>query len=121
MVTPDDVNSRVGGLADALDAPVALAVGDSAADLPMLALAQRACTPAGTDPELRGHARRMRRPHQAGLLQAVDSLVGHGPRRCPTCALPRPAGGAAVLAASLRAKDATRAGKVTQLVRLLAA
>jgi adenine/guanine phosphoribosyltransferase-like PRPP-binding protein len=115
-----DKGDGLRALAERLDAPVALAVGDSAADLPMLALAERACTPARPDPELRGHARVMHRRYQAGLRAAVASLVGHSPRRCPVCrppALPREA---AVLVAALRAKDAGRWGRLAQAARLLA-
>ncbi len=62
---------------------IAFAVGDTAADLPMLALAERAAAP--------GHARavprrvRVRRPYQAGLAQAVEGLLGHAPGGCPDC------------------------------------
>lgn len=58
-----------------LDAPgLAFAVGDTASDLPMLALAARGAAP--------GHAARalapyrVRRPYQAGLLEAVEGLLG---------------------------------------------
>jgi hypothetical protein len=120
FVTRLDKGDGLRALAERLNAPVALAVGDSAADLPMLGLAERACTPADPDPGLRGHARVMRRPYQAGLRDAVASLVGHSPRSCPVCrppALPREA---AVLLAALRAKDAGRWGRLAQAARLLA-
>ncbi len=84
-------------LADRSDAPaepiLALAVGDSSNDLPMLRLAGRAFAPSNADPALRqsaqdgsAHVEVVGRPCQAGLLLAVSSFLGHAPRRCPVCA-----------------------------------
>jgi hypothetical protein len=55
-------------------APIAAAVGNSAADLRMLDVAQR--------PFLLGPSRRR------GLVQIVSRLVGHAPGSCPRCAPP---------------------------------
>jgi hydroxymethylpyrimidine pyrophosphatase-like HAD family hydrolase len=82
-------------LAETLDgaerpAPIALAVGDTASDLPMLALARRSFAPANAQAELRGDVQRLRRTYQSGLLEAVRRELGHSARRCPACRRPRP-------------------------------
>jgi hydroxymethylpyrimidine pyrophosphatase-like HAD family hydrolase len=85
---------ELAGRGDAPAEPIlALAVGDSSNDLPMLRLAGRAFAPSNADPALRqsaqdgsAHVEVVRRPCQAGLLRAVSSFLGHAPRRCPLCA-----------------------------------
>jgi hydroxymethylpyrimidine pyrophosphatase-like HAD family hydrolase len=68
---------------------IALAVGDTAADAPMLALARSAFVPAHASPEaMVVGARRVRRPYQAGLALAVGQLLGHRPGGCACCRLP---------------------------------
>jgi hydroxymethylpyrimidine pyrophosphatase-like HAD family hydrolase len=83
-----DKGTGLRALASALgDTPdVALAVGDTAADAPMLALASRAFVPAHAAhaATLTG-AKRVSRPYQAGLSQAVATLLGHRPGTCPCC------------------------------------
>jgi hydroxymethylpyrimidine pyrophosphatase-like HAD family hydrolase len=70
---------------------IALAVGDTAADAPMLALASAAFTPAHAVPAAtRTGARRLGRPYQAGLYVAVGELLGHEPGSCPCCRVPPP-------------------------------
>jgi hypothetical protein len=99
--------SRLGG------AEIALAVGDGDADLPMLALAARPAAPANADAAVRasaaaraGRIRFAHRPYGAGLLEAVAGHLGHDPRRCGTCAPPRPESeDAALLLAVLGALD----------------
>jgi hydroxymethylpyrimidine pyrophosphatase-like HAD family hydrolase len=100
---------------------VALAVGDSASDLPMFALAARAVAPANAAGELRRRVELTRRPYGAGLLDAVNEQVGHG-RRCGRCG-PRPARGpsAALLQAALGALDGGRLGKLRHAAALLLA
>jgi hydroxymethylpyrimidine pyrophosphatase-like HAD family hydrolase/adenine/guanine phosphoribosyltransferase-like PRPP-binding protein len=67
-------------------AEVALAVGDTAADAPMLALARSAFVPAHATPEaMVAGAKRVRRPYQAGLALAVAELLGHRPGSCARC------------------------------------
>jgi hydroxymethylpyrimidine pyrophosphatase-like HAD family hydrolase len=67
-------------------AEVALAVGDTAADAPMLALARSAFVPAHAAPEaMVAGAKRVRRPYQAGLALAVAELLGHRPGSCARC------------------------------------
>jgi len=82
-------------LAGVLGAPVtsgglALAVGDSLADLEMLRLATLGCAPRNADPALRdAGVRVLRRPYQSGLHQAAGMLIGHRPGGCPACREPR--------------------------------
>jgi hypothetical protein len=69
-----------------------LAVGDTAADLPMLSLARLAFAPANASSTLRhagASARVLGAPYQAGLALAVERVIGHAPGTCPTCQ-PRP-------------------------------
>jgi hypothetical protein len=69
--------------------PYALAVGDTASDLPFAALAERAWAPGHADPGLRlaGFAS-ARRPYQAGLAEIVARVIGHQPGGCPLCRAP---------------------------------
>jgi hypothetical protein len=101
-----------------LGSPVALAVGDSATDVPMFEVAERAYAPAHARATLGAHARVMRRPYQAGLLDAVARLLGHDPRRCETCTPPPLPADARVILAALRAKDGGALTKLAQLARL---
>jgi len=65
---------------------IALGVGDTAADAPMLALARAAFVPAHAAPEaMTTGARRVARPYQAGLALAVAELLGHRPGGCELC------------------------------------
>jgi len=99
------------------DAPVAFAVGDSASDLPMLHLAERAAAPANADAEVRGAAARgdieiQREPYQGGLLTAVTSFVGHRPSRCTRCRPPRLEDDTRLLMTVLAAQDAGKRRKL---------
>jgi hydroxymethylpyrimidine pyrophosphatase-like HAD family hydrolase len=68
------------------DSRVALAVGDTASDAPMLALGAAAYVPAHAAPEATASgAARLRRPYQAGLSLAVAELLGHPPGDCARC------------------------------------
>jgi hypothetical protein len=68
--------------------PLALAVGDSRTDLPMLCLARLARAPRNAQPELaRAGIQLTRRPYQAGLAAAVADLLGHPPAACTACRL----------------------------------
>jgi hypothetical protein len=65
---------------------LAMAVGDTAADAPMLALASAAFVPAhATHAAATTGARRVARPYQAGLHAAVGELLGHPPGSCRCC------------------------------------
>jgi hydroxymethylpyrimidine pyrophosphatase-like HAD family hydrolase len=69
--------------------PLALAVGDGVADIPMFALAELAVAPANAADVVRASTacRVVRGSYQLGLAQAVQQLIGHRPGKCPTCAL----------------------------------
>ncbi len=107
---------------------LAFAMGDSAADLPMLALADRAFAPANADPQLRelgaadAHAIQfVRRPAQEGLLLAVSAFLGHRPERCAVCAPPRPSSlETRMVLAALGALDGGRRARLKQALRLSA-
>lgn len=67
---------------------LALAVGDTATDLPMLRRATLAFAPANASSTLRrklASTAVLRAPYQAGLALAVERLIGHAPGTCPTC------------------------------------
>jgi hydroxymethylpyrimidine pyrophosphatase-like HAD family hydrolase len=87
---PARVDKGVGirALAARLDAPLHAAIGDTAADAPMLALAERAFVPAHAPRELRSVATMTRRPYQAGFHEAVGALLGHAPGTCAECRVP---------------------------------
>ncbi|HWE10033.1 MAG TPA: hypothetical protein VG325_11800 [Solirubrobacteraceae bacterium] len=65
---------------------IALAVGDTASDVPMLALGDAAYVPAhAAAAATASGAVRLRRPYQAGLALAVAHVLGHRPGDCPRC------------------------------------
>jgi hydroxymethylpyrimidine pyrophosphatase-like HAD family hydrolase len=70
------------------DAPLAFAVGDTATDIPMLALAKRPFAPAHGRQALGGRFTVTRGSYQKGFAEAVGSLLGHAPGSCAQCALP---------------------------------
>jgi hypothetical protein len=75
-----------GGNPAAVGSQIALAVGDTASDAPMLALGDAALVPAHAPAEaLASGALRLRRSYQAGLSLAVEQLLGHRPGRCARC------------------------------------
>jgi hypothetical protein len=87
-----DKASGLGTLSRRLEADggaVALAVGDSVSDLPMLAVAERALAPANADAAVRGAGVEvLSKPYQAGLAQGVARLIGHPPGGCALCRAP---------------------------------
>ncbi len=73
----------------ASDRPLALAVGDGPADVPLIGLAQRFVAPRHADPVLvTAGATKARGAYQAGLADAVGMLIGHRCGGCPTCRQP---------------------------------
>lgn len=99
--------------------PYALAVGDTAADLPFTAVAARASAPGHADRALaRAGFRIMRRPYQAGLVQAVQGLIGHVPGRCPRCRMPAPSSDRAIAWALLGAAERGRIGLISHALKL---
>jgi hydroxymethylpyrimidine pyrophosphatase-like HAD family hydrolase len=84
-----DKGTGLRALVEELGSDVALAVGDTASDLPMFALAQRALAPASADRRVRSSGIELvRRSYQAGLAEAVGRLLGHSPGACPVCRPP---------------------------------
>lgn len=68
---------------------LALAVGDTAADLPMLARAGLARAPRNADPLVRSAGVTLTPgAYQTGLLDACRDLLGHPPGRCAVCQPP---------------------------------
>jgi hydroxymethylpyrimidine pyrophosphatase-like HAD family hydrolase len=99
---------------------VALAVGDTASDAPMLALAQAAFVPAHAAPAAtKTGARRVRRPYQAGLHLAVGELLGHPPGGCPRCQVPPPTPAGDLLLDLLSAPESGPRGLPLRAVRLV--
>ncbi len=106
---------------------LALAVGDTASDLPMFGLARQGFAPANADAAVHAAAasgatslKILKRPYQAGLLLAVSSLLGHHPERCATCRPPCLSADARLLLKILGAQDAGKLGKIKVAIELAA-
>jgi hypothetical protein len=87
--------SGLGALGDELGvdsrepAWLAMAVGDTASDLPMLRLARLAFAPANADASIRDAGITvLEGAFQAGLTEAAARLLGHRPGGCPACGDP---------------------------------
>jgi hypothetical protein len=82
-----DKGTGLRALAARLSQPgCALAVGDTAADLPMFETAALARAPRNARLGAAGGGIRLtRHAYQAGLLDACADLLGHRPGRCPAC------------------------------------
>jgi trehalose-6-phosphatase len=90
-------------------AAVRLAVGDTAADLPMLVLAEHAFAPANATAEVRrAGVEVLRQPYAAGVAAAAARVLGHPPGGCPTC---RPGPHPCDTRLLLTMLDAPRAGR----------
>lgn len=88
---------------------IAFAVGDSASDLPMLALAGRGFAPGNADPVVRASGVTvLRRCYASGLAQAAAHHLGHKPGSCPVC---RPPEVSRRTRAMLTVLDAQRSGR----------
>ena len=99
--------------------PLAFAIGDTAADLPMLRLATSPFAPANADHAFRREGIPvMDRPYQAGIIQAVTRFLGHRPGGCPDCRAPNLNGDAYLLLIALAAQDARKWGKLRQALLL---
>jgi 3-deoxy-D-manno-octulosonate 8-phosphate phosphatase KdsC-like HAD superfamily phosphatase len=123
VVARVDKGAGVRALLDRLDArlPLALAVGDSAEDLPMLDLALHPAAPANAARALRrAPVRRLRRPYQAGVAEAVGGLLGHAPGGCPACAPPAADRRRLLLLELLGARERGRAGLAVSALRIVA-
>ncbi|MDQ3890404.1 MAG: hypothetical protein M3312_07605 [Actinomycetota bacterium] len=107
---------------------LALAVGDSSGDLPMLELAARRFAPANAEasllPETAGGLSGIeivRRPVAAGLLEAVARFLGHDPAGCNVCQpRRRPSRDALLLHAVLQATGDGRRERLRSAAQLVA-
>jgi hydroxymethylpyrimidine pyrophosphatase-like HAD family hydrolase len=113
------LTARLGNAEDDPAERIALAVGDTVADLPLAALASRACAPAHAHALRRSGAFDvMPRPYQAGLAQAVRELIGHAPGRCRVCRMPRLAPERRMLLTVLAAQERGARGLPVQAIKL---
>jgi hydroxymethylpyrimidine pyrophosphatase-like HAD family hydrolase len=100
--------------------PLALAVGDTESDLPMLAQARMTAAPANADQSLRdAGVPIMVGDCQQGLARAVGKLVGHAPGGCPLCAAGHLDRESKLLLAVLSAQSEVRWGKLRPAARLV--
>lgn len=102
---------------------LALAVGGSAADLPLLRAAARpfVVTRRGEKrwpPAPLDRFRATRRVGSAGMLEAVSAFLGHDPTSCATCRPPRSSLDARLVLGALAAQDASMGGKLTHALDL---
>ena len=102
------------------NAPIALAVGDSATDIGMLHAADLGLAPGNSDrPAMRAAGIDTLTGHyQQGLAQAVARLIGHAPGCCPACRAPEPEPAERALLALLAVPQAGRRGAPAGLIRL---
>jgi hydroxymethylpyrimidine pyrophosphatase-like HAD family hydrolase len=102
-------------------ADIALAVGDTEADLPMLRLAERAYAPANATSGLRASSVPVvRGAYQRGLSEAVGQLIGHPPGQCPICRPPIMGAGRTELLQLLSTQEAGQRGMPGRVARLAA-
>jgi hydroxymethylpyrimidine pyrophosphatase-like HAD family hydrolase len=123
---PSGVDKALGARALAMalgatsDRPLGFAVGDSASDLAMFALAERAYVPSNAA-ELRSPTVRVTgAPYAAGFARAVATELGHAPGACAVCAPPALSSEAALLLGALAPQGQGRIGKLHATAALLA-
>jgi 3-deoxy-D-manno-octulosonate 8-phosphate phosphatase KdsC-like HAD superfamily phosphatase len=98
---------------------IALAIGDSVSDLPMLAVAEHAVAPANADAAVRGAGVEvLSKPYQAGLAQGVARLIGHPPGGCELCRAPALSARTEFVLAVLSAREEGAASMAATLARL---
>jgi hydroxymethylpyrimidine pyrophosphatase-like HAD family hydrolase len=98
---------------------LALAVGDTASDLPMLREATQAFAPANAQAALRREGVEVLPAScQAGLALAVERLLGHEPGACPGCRAPQLSAEAELLIAVISAGERGRIDLVRRFLRL---
>ena len=109
-------------LAELLGEPHAepgFAIGDTAADLPLLQLAKHAFAPANADAAvLAAGVRVMRSRFQAGLGEAVAMEIGHRPGNCSVCVAPPLDSRSGLLLLALSAQDQRGWGRLLTAGRL---
>jgi phosphoserine phosphatase len=101
---------------------VALAVGDTAADVGLLRWAPLSVVPRHADAPARAAASRVaRHPYQGGLADAVAGLIGHRPGQCPRCAEPDVTAETRTMLRLLRVQESTRLQALIRSLPLLRA
>ncbi|MCU1629787.1 MAG: hypothetical protein JWP64_4736 [Pseudonocardia sp.] len=105
---------------DGSPAPVAMAIGDTDEDLPMLRIADAGFAPANATSGVRdAGVVVLGAPHAAGVEKAVDRVLGHRPGRCAVCRpTPGADAGARALSTVLDAPRSGRRGLLLAAVRL---
>jgi len=98
--------------------PVALAIGDTTADVPMFELAARAFAPAHAGRRLPSRVRVLSKPYQAGFGLAVAALLGHSPGNCDLCRAPALSTNARLFMDALAAHDSGRLARYRQVALL---
>jgi hydroxymethylpyrimidine pyrophosphatase-like HAD family hydrolase len=97
---------------------IELAVGDTEADLPMLALAQHAFAPANASASVRASGVTvLRSSYSAAVAAAVGRLLGHPPGGCPSCRADRQSRETRLLLALLGAQAAGARGLPRAVLR----
>jgi hydroxymethylpyrimidine pyrophosphatase-like HAD family hydrolase len=113
------LTARLGRPGSGDGALLALAVGDTAADLPMLRQAALAFAPANAQAALRREGVEVLPfPYQAGLAQAAERLLGHEPGACPVCRAPQLSPQAALLVEVLSAGERGRVELARRFLQL---
>jgi hypothetical protein len=98
---------------------VALAVGDTVSDLPMLALAAIRLAPGNADRAVRAAGVTvLKRSYQRGLALAAGHQLGHAPGSCPICRAPHLSPETRLFLSILDAQQAGTWGMVRQAVLL---
>jgi hydroxymethylpyrimidine pyrophosphatase-like HAD family hydrolase len=99
--------------------PLAFAVGDTAEDIPMLAMAKIRIAPANADAVVDGApAARMSGRFQSGLAEGIRLLIGHMPGDCDQCRPPTFAKDADIVVTALRAQQDGKAAKLWRAAQL---
>jgi HAD superfamily hydrolase (TIGR01484 family) len=99
---------------------VAMAIGDSVSDVPMLRLAERAFVPANADTSARKSGAEITRgAFQLGFVEAVTSVVGHAPGRCSICRAPDVPDRTRLLLTILSGQDHRGYARLTSMLELV--
>ncbi len=105
----------LGGVGVRGSKPLALAVGDTASDLPFLELARQASAPANADGAVRRAGIPIEwRPYQSGFSQAVARRLGHKPGSCSICHGPSLSRESALFIRTLGVQDKDRVGALLE-------
>lgn len=102
--------------------PLTLAIGDTSADIPMLNLASRRWGPRNAQDAIRAAGAQIaRRPEQAGLSEAVRTLIRHVPGKCSLCTPHHRSHATDFVLSALAARDAKGFAKLGRVLHLAGA